>query len=103
MPSAISRVATSVSFLKGAEPFREKSYSVNVSEGKWLKKDNLALEKFTSPSRLLLVQFLIFSATVPGNTIGARNSSNSMLQMERPVILNSLVTNFFAVSFTLQR
>jgi hypothetical protein len=34
IPNAISFAETRVSFLKGAEPLREKSVSVKVSDGK---------------------------------------------------------------------
>ena len=57
MPNEISFAATSVSFSKGALPFSEKSYRVNVSEGKRLKKDSLVLENESSRF-VIIVTFL---------------------------------------------
>src|SRR5450755_3929842 len=94
-PNAISPADTNVSFLYGDEPFKLKSYSVKVSDGKCLKKDKRTLEKFSSPSRLLLVQLFIFSATVPGKRMGVKKSNNNMLATEMPVILNTFRINRF--------
>jgi len=55
------------------------------------KKDKRTFEKFSSPSRLLLVQVFIFSATVPGNKMGVRKSNNNIAATESPAILNTLI------------
>ena len=101
-PNASSLAATNVSFLKGAEPFKEKSYSETVSEGKWLKKDNRTFEKFSSPSRLWFVQFFTFSATVPGKRMGNKNSSSKMPATDRPVIFKILIAVRLIKIFTRQ-
>ncbi len=67
MPNAILFEKSRVSFANGFDPFNEKLYNVRVSEGKWLKKESLALEKFTLPSMCRFVHCFIFSETSVGN------------------------------------
>ena len=70
IPNAISLALINVSRSNGLEPFKLQSYKVNVNEGKWLKKDNLALEKFNSVVIASFAQDLIFFETKSGNRTG---------------------------------
>ena len=60
-----------------------------------MKKDNLALEKLSSPLMLLLAQLLILLPTKSGNRMGSKNISNNILPMVMPVIFSSLTRIFF--------
>ena len=102
MPSATSFADISVSAAKGAAPFRLKSYSVSVSDGKWLKNDSLALEKLRSPVMLLLVHVFILLDTVVGKRIGNKKSRRRIPASDMEKIFNALMAIFLMFALRME-
>jgi hypothetical protein len=88
-PNDTSAAVTRVSCSKGADPFRLKSYRVSVNDGKWLKKDSLAPEKFSSLVMLLFAQVLILLDTAFGKSKGRTNNKTITPPKDNEKIFNA--------------